>query len=340
MGRRSWTLIAGCCLGVLLLTSFTALPEQLDSLDQASAIETSIAEANEVQVSPSQPVPEQLPKGFQSCDSESPHLVNVVVPFGAAATLPETATVTQPDGSYAQLAVRWAVTGAKVATAPGTHDVLGCIEQTGQPIRGRITVSEPDHTIRVAAVGDSITEATATNDPGSSYPAQLGRMLGADYDVRNFGASGHEVLNESRWSYRANPLYAQSKAFQPDVVLLQLGTNDSRSTVQRFDQSFVADYRELVRSYQQLQSQPVIYVMLPPAVTKGNAFDLSDENVTAVIALILEAMAAPEFADVTIIDNNALFRTVPELLPDGVHPGVAGARLLAEHVREALVGHL
>jgi hypothetical protein len=40
-------------------------------------------------------------------------------------------------------------------------------------------------------VGDSITVA----DGNLSYPLQLGRLLGAKYNVTNRGVSGHTMLN-------------------------------------------------------------------------------------------------------------------------------------------------
>ena len=45
--------------------------------------------------------------------------------------------------------------------------------------------------IRVACVGNSITYGFGLNDRQTmSYPAQLGGVLGAGYEVRNFGCNG------------------------------------------------------------------------------------------------------------------------------------------------------
>lgn len=43
---------------------------------------------------------------------------------------------------------------------------------------------------RVACVGDSITYGYGAASPYDSYPAVLGRLLGSDYEARNFGVDG------------------------------------------------------------------------------------------------------------------------------------------------------
>ena len=53
------------------------------------------------------------------------------------------------------------------------------------------SASAPERKIRVACVGDSITFGARVEDRKiNSYPAVLGRLLGARYEVRNFGCSG------------------------------------------------------------------------------------------------------------------------------------------------------
>src|ERR1017187_8508802 len=48
---------------------------------------------------------------------------------------------------------------------------------------------------RVACVGDSITYGFGIADrEHQSYPAQLGALLGSDWDARNYGVSGATLL--------------------------------------------------------------------------------------------------------------------------------------------------
>ena len=51
---------------------------------------------------------------------------------------------------------------------------------------GPVNVMAYNASIRVACVGDSITAGSGASN-GNSYPAQLGRMLGEKWVVKNFG---------------------------------------------------------------------------------------------------------------------------------------------------------
>ena len=54
--------------------------------------------------------------------------------------------------------------------------------------------------IRVACVGDSITEGAGASG-GNSYPSQLGKMLGEKWTVGNFGVSGTTMLKKGDSPY-------------------------------------------------------------------------------------------------------------------------------------------
>ena len=59
--------------------------------------------------------------------------------------------------------------------------------------------------IRIACCGDSITYGTGIPDRATnSYPAQLQALLGANYDVRNFGRSGARVTQSSSNPYKGS----------------------------------------------------------------------------------------------------------------------------------------
>ena len=80
---------------------------------------------------------------------------------------------------------------------------------------------------KVACVGDSITYGCfVAGQPWNSYPRQLGRLLGKDYCVGNFGYTNRTAINTADFPYTAEKLYERSLAFSPDIVLIMLGTND------------------------------------------------------------------------------------------------------------------
>lgn len=124
--------------------------------------------------------------------------------------------------------------------------------------------------IKVACVGDSITYGFGINNrEKNNYPAQLGNMLGDDYIVNNYGYSGRCVQSTADRPYVNESLYPESLAFEPDIVVFMLGSNDSKAFNWNKD-NFIKDYKALVESYINLSSKPKIYLMAPPPVFEVN----------------------------------------------------------------------
>jgi lysophospholipase L1-like esterase len=62
-------------------------------------------------------------------------------------------------------------------------------------ITGGLSAAETAR-IKVACIGDSITAGSGVVDRANdSYPAQLGKILGPNWEVRNYGGSGSTLLN-------------------------------------------------------------------------------------------------------------------------------------------------
>lgn len=87
--------------------------------------------------------------------------------------------------------------------------------------------AEKSTPIKVACVGDSITfGAGIKNREKDSYPAQLQAMLGSGFKVGNFGISARTLLKKGDRPYWKEQIYRDALAFQPDYVIIKLGTND------------------------------------------------------------------------------------------------------------------
>lgn len=83
--------------------------------------------------------------------------------------------------------------------------------------------------VRVACVGNSITfGAGIPNREANAYPAQLQAYLGDGYEVRNFGVSATTASPRGDHPYTATEAYRASLDFAPDIVLLKMGTNDTK----------------------------------------------------------------------------------------------------------------
>ena len=113
-----------------------------------------------------------------------------------------------------------------------------------------LSALQKNFAIRVACVGDSITYGAKIEDNFlNSYPAQLQLFLGSDYLVGNFGASGYTLQKSGNFPYWNHPAFQESSAFQPNIVLIMLGTNDTKPYNWTGTENFLADYRELIAHY-------------------------------------------------------------------------------------------
>ena len=190
--------------------------------------------------------------------------------------------------------------------------------------------------LKVACVGDSITRGTFVwRRKTRSYPAQLQAMLGERFCVRAFGVNGHAVQQSSDRPYRSSEAFRRSTSFQPDIVLVMLGTNDSRGDNWKGAGPFSTDYRELVAQYQTLVSSPRVWLMTPPAVFRlGRSKEVRYSMSEAAIQEICDTIKglAPELG-CGIIDIHEATALHPEAFRfDGVHPGGVGATLIAQAV--------
>ena len=121
--------------------------------------------------------------------------------------------------------------------------------------------------LKIACVGDSITRGTFIwHRRKRSYPAQLQAMLGERFCVRNFGVNGHAAQQSADRPYWDSEAFTLSSTFEPDIVLIMLGTNDSRGDNWKGVGPFAADYRKLTEHYQSLESSPRVWLLTPPAL--------------------------------------------------------------------------
>ena len=152
---------------------------------------------------------------------------------------------------------------------------------------GEVTGSDASK-IKVACVGDSITQ-------GSGFPGQLQKLIGDGFEVQNFGHSGRTLLNRGDNPYTKSPRFQAALEFNPDVVIIKLGTNDSKSHNWRQKKGFIPDYLRLISRFRQLPSKPVVWICKPvPAFAEGSSINgkiVSDEIIPRIDYISKEAGA-------------------------------------------------
>jgi len=189
--------------------------------------------------------------------------------------------------------------------------------------------------LRVACLGDSITEGAGTKDLArESYPAQLGTLLGTDYEVRNFGCGGATLLDIGDKPYRSLPHFAKACAFQPEIIVIGLGTNDTKPQNWRYRDRFVANYVSLIRQLRELPSHPRILICRPMPAWPPSGWGISPEILERDLPSLIAEIAAAE--KVAVIDLFTPMRDHHDLTPDHVHPNATGAAILAQTVAAAI----
>ena len=188
--------------------------------------------------------------------------------------------------------------------------------------------------VNVACIGDSITQGSGA-EPGQSYPSQLQAMLGDKWKVGNFGVSGRTLLKKGDNPYWNEQAYQDALKSAPDVVIIMLGTNDSKPQNWKFESEFVADYTELVKSFQALPSKPRVYVCRPCPVPEPGNFGINETNVKQQIKRLDRLAKELKLGG---IDMHAALADKPQLLPDRVHPNTEGASEMAKAAFKALTG--
>lgn len=188
--------------------------------------------------------------------------------------------------------------------------------------------------IRVACVGNSITFGSGVrNRNRDSYPSVLSRMLGDAYWVRNFGLGGRTMMNKADRPYMNEKIYKDALAFNPNIVVIKLGTNDSKSFNWKHKDGFMKDAQMMIDSFKALPSHPKIYLCYPSkAYQVGN--NINDDIISKEIIPMIKKVAKKN--NLPVIDLHTAMDGMPQFFPDRVHPNEEGAKVMAKTVYEAL----
>lgn len=192
--------------------------------------------------------------------------------------------------------------------------------------------------IKVACVGNSITYGAFIEDrEHNHYPAQLQRYLGEGYEVRNFGVNGTTALHRGDHPYVNTRQYQESRDYQPDIVLLKLGTNDTKSWNWQYKDAFMDDYQALIDSYVKLDSHPRIILVTPLRCFLPEDKGISNHTIEQEVRPMVEALAFMNGLDIINMFNLFGDTWNQAVMPDKLHPSASGAGSMALKVHDHLM---
>ena len=204
--------------------------------------------------------------------------------------------------------------------------------------------------IRVACIGNSITDGHGIEmAPVSGYPALLQQMLGKGYWVKNFGVSGRTLLNHGDMPYMKETAWQDAQAFNPDIVIIKLGTNDSKPQNWKYASEFKQDLQQMIttlcpslataakkgkKAKNAAPVKPQIFLCTPIPAFKSS-WNIND-GVIANEIIPIQQDVAKQYG-LQVIDLHSLFANDGDKMQeDGIHPDEKGVRRIAEIVAEAV----
>ena len=205
--------------------------------------------------------------------------------------------------------------------------------------------------IKVACIGNSITDGYGIDmNDAYGYPAQLQKMLGKDYWVKNFGVSARTMLNKGDFPYMNEMAWKDALAFKPDIVIIKLGTNDSKPENWKYGAEFKHDLQQMITTLRPDLAQPVkkknkkkatvqpagpqIFLCTPIPAFKST-WNINDSVIVNNIIPIQQEVAK-EYG-LQVIDLHTLFANDSDkVIDDGIHPDNKGAQKMAEIIADAI----
>ena len=227
------------------------------------------------------------------------------------------------------------------------HDQM--LSDLGNWLKNRPTPKQD--AVRVACIGNSITDGHGIDmAPQHGYPALLQQKLGNDYWVKNFGVSGRTLLNQGDLPYMNETAWRDAQAFHPDIVIIKLGTNDSKPQNWQHGDSFKKDLQQLITTLNPsltpvtkkkgkkakltTPTGPKIYLCTPIPAFKSS-WNINDSVITNNIIPIQQEVAK-EYG-LTVIDLHTLFANDSDKVQqDGIHPNDKGVRRMADIIADVL----
>lgn len=208
--------------------------------------------------------------------------------------------------------------------------LISC-KQTPEPPKKQ---QKPERTLKVACIGDQVMLSEKL-DSSERYSAQLQWLLGNDYLVQTYALKKATILKNGNRPFVEDTLYKQAIDFQPDIIVINLGINDTKmSNWWKYGEEFMDDYMELVENFQTLSPKPKVLICRP---TKP--FDIvdgiNDSTLQAVVLPNIDSVSV--WRNVEKIDLYTVSSYRRDLFKGYLYPDKTASRMIAEIIADAII---
>ena len=195
--------------------------------------------------------------------------------------------------------------------------------------------AQPPGIIKIACVGASITAGARLKNPAKeSYPAQLQTKMGDGYEVHNYGVGGCTMLRKGDKPYWKMPEYQAALAWQPDIVTIDLGGNDSKLINRVYLDEYKKDCHDMIQSFAGLSSHPRIILLQPVVSFVTDTTGIWDPVIVNRIIPLLKDVAYTDNRE--LVNMHSLLIDKPALMPDKIHPELEGTTIVAKSLYEII----
>ena len=128
--------------------------------------------------------------------------------------------------------------------------------------------------------------------------------------------------------------YNESLKENADYVTIMLGTNDSKSGIWN-KENFKVEAKDFIESYINMESNPKVYVMLPPRIyIDGSNGNCNNETLVNEVIPILKEVSSS--LNVEVIDIYSVTDNHEDYFSDGLHPNFEGNKIISKEIAKTI----
>ena len=245
--------------------------------------------------------------------------------------------------------------GMRLIARKVSESILGVVKSSPSPTESPfkyLSRSDTQLTLKVGIVGDSIAGGFGLRKPYMTYPSRLQTLADQShygiFKIQSFCGSNVTISTSvGNNSFVNNEHWNRLVRYNPDIIIVQLGTQDTNNINWRGDRMFISDYSKFVDNLRNEigngSSPSVILTIPPPVFADGGLFSLNKTRYNNIISDLINSVSS-EVAALTVIDFFTLFggKELPDASlkfnyqKDGTHPSRIGTRMMAVRTMEHL----